>query len=276
MPERCVHAETLYTGREVKRNVHLVFRDTRVAAVSRKPRGACLGSFPVVTPALVDPHCHIGMHRAGEPDAEGETNDERDSVLPLADALDSIQMDDRAFASSVEAGVLYSCATPGSGNLVGGRTAVIRNWARNTDAAFLGRAGLKGAMGYNPMAVHRRGWKGTRPTTRMGGLAILREKLTAVRTRLDRTKKGKRAKDAEPLGPEEAALAALLQGRERFRVHAHKTDDILAVLRLAQAFGINLTIEHACGVNDIETFRILKRAGVSVIYGPLEIGRAHV
>ena len=108
----------------------------------------------MVTPALVDPHCHIGMHRAGEPDAEGETNDERDSVLPLADALDSIQMDDRAFASSVEAGVLYSCATPGSGNLVGGRTAVIRNWARNTDAAFLGRAGLKGAMGYNPMAVH--------------------------------------------------------------------------------------------------------------------------
>ena len=42
------------------------------------------------------------------------------------DALDSVQMDDAAFVSSMESGVLYSCVVPGSGNIIG--VLLVRRW----------------------------------------------------------------------------------------------------------------------------------------------------
>ena len=103
-----------------------------------------------------------------------------DSLLFLADALDSVQMDDSAFRDSVELGVLYSCVLPGSGNIVGGRSAIIRNYARTTTEALIARSGIKAAFGYNPMST--RDWKGTRPHTRMGALSLLRARLAQVKT----------------------------------------------------------------------------------------------
>ena len=69
-----------------------------------------------------------------------------DTMLFLADALDSVQMDDTAFRDSVEMGVLYSCVLPGSGNIVGGRSAIIRNFARTTTEALVGRSGHQGGL----------------------------------------------------------------------------------------------------------------------------------
>ena len=125
-----VRARTLYTGTSVLKDAYLLFDGTTIAGVSRAPKGEPAGEYPVVTPAFIDPHCHIGMERSGEPGSEGEANEQMDSLLFLADALDSVQMDDSAFRDSVEMGVLYSCVLPGSGNIVAGRSAVIRNWAR--------------------------------------------------------------------------------------------------------------------------------------------------
>ena len=75
------------------------------------------------------------MHRAGEPSAESEANEHLDSILVLPDALDSVQMDDRALQDAIEMGVLYSCVVPGSGNVIGGHSAVIRNYAKDSTAA---------------------------------------------------------------------------------------------------------------------------------------------
>lgn len=68
------------------------------------------------------------MHRAGEPLEEAEANEKFDSVLPHVDALYSIYMDDESFKESIEWGVLYSCVLPGSGNIIGGRGVIIRNY----------------------------------------------------------------------------------------------------------------------------------------------------
>jgi imidazolonepropionase-like amidohydrolase len=75
---KSVFAETLYTGDEVVRNVHLVFEGNQVKGVSKEVKGDFLGKFPVVTPAFIDAHSHIGMERAGEPGSEGEANDRMD------------------------------------------------------------------------------------------------------------------------------------------------------------------------------------------------------
>jgi imidazolonepropionase-like amidohydrolase len=269
---KSVFAETLYTGDEIIRNVHLVFEGNQVKGVSRELKGDFLGKFPVVTPAFIDAHCHIGMERSGEPGSEGEANDHMDSMLFLADALDSVQMDDTAFRDSIEMGVLYSCVLPGSGNIVGGRSAIIRNYARTTTEALIARCGIKAAFGYNPMST--RDWKGTRPHTRMGSLSLLRGRLAQVQCKLEKQRRGKTKSGGAPasdtLTAEDEIIRDMLTGKLGVRVHVHKIDDIASLLRLQEEFGLRVTVDHACDVNDGHIYSALKDCGIPVVFGPLD------
>lgn len=265
---KSLFAETLYTGDEVIRNIHLLCEGSVVKGTSMEPRGEFLGKFAVVTPAFIDAHCHIGMERSGEPGSEGEANEHMESLLFLADALDSVQMDDSAFRDSVELGVLYSCVLPGSGNIVGGKSAIIRNYARSTTEALIARAGIKAAFGFNPMST--RDWKGTRPHTRMGALSLLRAKLASVKAKVDKSRKRGKGGGDTSLTAEEEVVRDILRGRQAVRVHVHKIDDIASLLRLQEEFGIKVTVEHACDVNDGRIYAALKERGIPVVFGPLD------
>jgi imidazolonepropionase-like amidohydrolase len=209
----------VYTGTDVLENVYVNVEGNAIAGITTEPAGTLVGEYPVITPAFIDAHSHIGMVRAGEPSAESETNERMDAMLAHADALDSIQMDDSGFTDSIESGVLYSCVVPGSGNIIGGNSAVIRNYGKNTNAALIRRAGIKAAFGYNPMST--REWKGTRPFTRMGALAILRAKLHDVRQKM--AKEQAKADADVTYSAEEVILKSLLVGADRLRVHVHKS-----------------------------------------------------
>lgn len=264
-----IKAKLLYTGREVLRNARLRFENDTILEVAESPAGQPAEEYEVVTPAFIDAHTHIGMVRAGEPSAEDESNDKQDPVLAMADALDSLQMDDMALTDAVEFGVLYSCIVPGSGNIIGGRSAVIRHYASDSNRALIGRAGIKAALGYNPMSTTS--WKGNRPTTRMGAIAILRRKLEEVRRKerqfhdLD---EGERKKIS--FTPEEDVLLEVLSGKTVLRTHVHKIDDIAALLRLVDEFGIRVTVDHAMDVHKPEIFRELKQRNIPVVFGPLD------
>jgi imidazolonepropionase-like amidohydrolase len=265
---KSLFAETLYTGDELVRNIHLVFEGNVLKGTSMEPKGEFLGRFPVVTPAFIDAHSHIGMERSGEPGSEGEANERMESLLFLADALDSVQMDDSAFRDSVEQGVLYSCVLPGSGNIIGGRSAVIRNYSHTTTEALIARSGIKAAFGYNPMST--RDWKGTRPYTRMGALSLLRAKLAQVKAKIDKRGRGSKTAAESSLTAEEQVVRDILQCRQALRVHVHKIDDIACLLRLQEEYAINVTVEHACDVNDGRIYAALKERGIPVVYGPLD------
>jgi imidazolonepropionase-like amidohydrolase len=265
----CIFAKTIYTGESIVRDGYLVFGGSTIAGLSKTAKGQLLGEFEVLTPAFIDPHSHIGMERSGEPSAEGEANDHLDSILALPDALDSVQMDDKAFREAVEAGVLYSCVVPGSGNILGGQSAVIRNFAIDGTHALIGRAGLKAAFGFNPMSTRR--WKGRRPTTRMGAIAILRGKLSEVRQKNQQYRKARgRKKEEITFSAEDTVLRDLLTGRVRLRAHVHKIDDIAALLRLVDDFKIKLTVDHAMDVHQPEIFQELHKRKIPVVYGPID------
>jgi imidazolonepropionase-like amidohydrolase len=266
---KSVFAETLYTGKEVVKHTHVLFEGNTIKGVSTDRVGEFVGKFPVVTPSFIDAHSHIGMERSGEPGTEGEANERMETMLFLADALDSVQMDDTAFRDSVEMGVLYSCVLPGSGNVVGGRSAVIRNFARTTTEALIARSGIKAAFGYNPMST--RDWKGTRPYTRMGSLSLLRSRLAQVRSKLRVSKTTKpAAKSASELSAEDEVIQDILEGKVGLRIHVHKIDDIASLLRLQEEFGVRVTVDHACGVNDGHIYTLLKDRGIPVVFGPLD------
>lgn len=268
-----IRAKHLYTGREIKRDVCVNIRDREITSVGKRAAGECLGEFHTVGPALIDAHSHIGMHRHGEPAAESESNDRLDSILTLTDALDSVQMDDPAFEAAVAEGVLYSCVVPGSGNILAGMSAVIRHVAADTSAALVARAGFKSATGYNTMA--QSSWSGTRPTARMGAIALLRRALKDVQDKRQKRKSGRKGgkrsgSSDDDLDAGQRMLAEMLDGSLRLRVHSHKTDDIACVLRLVDEFGLNVTIEHAMDVHDPHIFRELSDRGIPVVYGPVD------
>ncbi|MBT3272999.1 MAG: amidohydrolase family protein [Spirochaetales bacterium] len=262
---KAIHADLLYTGKDMKRDVYLIYTGKTITGIQKSWTGKVEKSYPVVTPAFIDPHAHIGLVRAGEPAAEAEANDQMDSFIIHADALDSVQMDDEAFTDSIEAGVLYSCVVPGSANIIGGKSAVIRNYGQNSSKALIDRAGIKAAIGYNPMSPGVRGWKGSRPYTRMGTFALLRGKLHDTKDKM------KKKKDpTELIGAEEEMLRRILKGLERLRVHVHKIDDIATLLRLVDEFKLKVTVEHTCDVNDADIYRELKKRNIQVVYGPLD------
>ena len=265
---QCILADTLYTGRAVLKDATVCFQGDRIVSAGRQRRGEQIGRFPVVTPAFIDAHNHIGMARAGEPENEAEYNEQMDSVITLTDALDSVQMDDTCLTDAVEMGVLYSCVMPGSANIIGGLSAVIRHYAPDTSSALIGRAGLKAAFGFNPTSV--RDWKGTRPSTRMGAMAILRGKLAAVREKMRKRRvRPARGPDAA-LSAAEQVLRDVLKRKLRLRAHVHKINDIAALLRLADEFGLDVSIEHACDVHQVEIFRQLRGRRIPVIFGPMD------
>jgi imidazolonepropionase-like amidohydrolase len=264
-----VFAKTIYTGKSVVFDAHLLFKGTKIKAVSKNKEGRRLGEFEVLTPAFIDPHSHIGMERSGEPSAEGEANEHQDSILALTDALDSIQMDDKALKDAVEMGVLYSCVMPGSGNIIGGHSAVIRHYAGSTTDALIARAGLKGAFGFNPMKTHA--WKGKRPTTRMGAAAMLRNRLDEVRQKMQKFRKARGSKKADiHFSAEDKVLRDLLSRKMPLRAHVHKIDDIAALLRLVDEFKVQVTVDHAGDVHQLDIFRELKKRGIAVVYGPID------
>jgi len=265
----CIYAKAIYTGKSVVEDAYLLFSRHQVADVSKRKQGKLLGEFAVLTPAFIDPHSHIGMARAGEPSDESEANDKLDAILALPDALDSVQMDDKAFLEAVEMGVLYSCVVPGSGNIVGGLSAVIRNYSKNSTEALISRAGVKAAFGYNPMSTQS--WKGTRPSTRMGAIALLRKRFDEVYQKMQRYRKarGKKKEDIT-FSAEDSVLRDVLVGKTRLRAHVHKIDDIAVLLRVVDEFKIKATVEHAMDVYHPEIFQELKKRKIPVIYGPID------
>ena len=252
---KAIRAKVIYTGipGKVIKNAYIVWENDVVKEITKDiPKDAeIVDEKPenVITPAFVDPHCHIGMHRAGEPTEEAEANEEYDSVLPHVDALYSIYMDDRSFKESIEWGVLYSCVLPGSGNIIGGKGVVIRNYAKNVEEAYIKHAGIKAALGFNPRRTTN--WKGLRPYTRMGSIVVFRKWLIKAKDALKLIEQGKKVK--EEFDPELRMLFPIVKGEEILRVHVHKEDDIMCLLMLRREFNLRITVEHACDVHSKET-----------------------
>lgn len=265
---KAVFAKLIYIGDDsVLPNAYVVFDGPRIADVVMSiPDCEIEGEYEVITPAFIDPHSHIGAGRAGEPDDEADINEEMDPLLFDVDVLDSIIMEDHSFKESVESGVLYSCVLPGSGNVIGGKSALIRNFSQNTRDAFMAHTGLKCAFGFNPKSTTE--WKGTRASTRMGAVALLRRELKRCRMSESLIKRGK--KDKDEIEPQHSYVCDLLERIQFLRIHAHKSDDIFAAIRLADEYNIDITIDHASDVHVQSTFDALKSRKIPLVYGPLD------
>ncbi|UCF09970.1 MAG: amidohydrolase [Candidatus Bipolaricaulota bacterium] len=243
-------------------------------------------SGKVVFPGLIDAHCHTGVFPDGIGLQDSDGNEMTDPITPHLRAIDAIHPGDQAFEDLREAGVTTINTGPGSANLIGGQTAVIKTAGRSVEEMLvLAPAGMKMALGENPKRVYGESKK--TPSTRMGNAGLLREWLVKARNyaekRADHERKqaefeagGEDAKRPDPfaidLRLEE--LSRVLARELPAHIHAHRADDILTALRIAEEFDLDLVLIHA--TEGYKVADILAERGTPCIVGPILFSRMKV
>ena len=197
-----------------------------------------------VTPGLIDAHSHAGMAEWGEPE-DGDFNEGTSATTPHVNALDGFHPRDEELQHAYQNGVTTVSARMGSGNVIGGVIVSMKTHGKVADRMLIKEDGMKAAMGENPKRFHGE-QKDRQPSTRPGVAATLRESFMAAEDYRERREQAR--EEGEPferdLGKEN--LVRVLEGELPLRVHAHRSDDIMTVFRLADEFDIDrLSIEHA-------------------------------
>ncbi len=267
----------------------VLIEDGKIRAVGKDiaiPRGGevvdATGKW--VTPGLIDAHSHVAIF--GEPmvEATNDGNEMSDPITPHVRAIDAINPADPAVKDTLSAGVTAVWTGPGSGNVIGGTGVVIKLSGRTVDEMVVpGSESMKMALGENPKRVY--GSQKKFPMTRMGNAAALREALVKTQNYMEKIRRAEedaaretkeKGVKVEPKYPERdlkmEMLAKVLRREMRCRIHCHRADDILTAIRIAEEFGLDITIEHT--TEGWKVADILAAKKIPCTVGPNDLYRA--
>jgi imidazolonepropionase-like amidohydrolase len=297
-----VNGDVVTVTRGTIRKGSILIEDGRIVAVGRDvgpiPKAARIfdARGKVVTPGLIDAHCHTGIFADGVASMEADGNEMTDPVTPHLRAIDAIHPEDMAFKDLREAGVTTINTGPGSGNLIGGQFACLKTKKATTveEMLVLAPSGMKMALGENPKRVY--GGQKKPPSTRMGNAAELRTTLIAAQNYRDKLARyaekkaryeddlsqweakpeGAREQRPQPPEPPERnlkleSLIPVLAGKLRAMIHCHRADDILTAVRIAEEFGLRFSLEHA--TEGYKVAGLLADKRIPCVVGPIFFSR---
>jgi len=230
----------------------------------------------IVTPGLVDPHCHIGLSEDSVGWNGDDVNESTHPVMPHMRGLDAIKDHDRYFGIALRKGITTVCTGPGSANIFGGTFCVLNTYGADIfEKTEVAEHSMKMALGENPRRVY--GHAGKEPKTRMASAAMMREWLTKARDykelwdeyETDMAKYDEKSDEKRPKKPtydvKLHAIKRLFEGLP-CKIHAHQSNDITTALQIAQEFDLKVTIDHCTeGYMIPET---LKKFPYQIIIGP--------
>lgn len=211
-----------------------------------------------VYPGFIDAHSHIGIAEDKISSQNDTSNENTNPITPTIRAIDCINPMDNAFHNAIAAGITGVMAGPGSSNAVGGQFAFIKTHGRCIDdMAVLAPAAIKIAFGENPMNCY--GLNGNMPSSRMGIASLIRQELFRARQYFSQNQSGNEDFTLE-------CYRELFEKKIPLKAHAHRTDDILTAIRIAEEFDLKLTIDH-CTEGHLIAEEIAK-SGYPAIVGP--------
>ena len=252
------------------RNGAILLRDGKIAAVGATvdaPGDADVvdGAGKYVTPGIIDTHSHVGAGAA--PGGQGtQNNDVNEATAPVTAHVwieHSVNPQDPQLPRVLAGGVTTIQVLPGSANLIGGRSAVLKVVPSRSvqGMKFPGaKHGLKMACGENPKRVYaQRG-----PSTRMANVAGYRAawiQAEGYRRRWDKWN-GNRQGDPpqRDLGLE--TLAEVLRGNILVHNHCYRADEMMQMIDIAKEFGYKIRSFHH-GVEAYKIADVLAREGIS-------------
>ncbi len=220
----------------------------------------------LVTPGLIDAHCHIGLWEEGI-GFEGEDGNEAvEPITPHMRAIDGINPMDQGFQDAIEGGVTCAVTGPGSANVIGGTFAAIKTCGKKVDDMIIKEpVAMKIAFGENPKRVYDEQHKS--PVTRMAIAALLRETLFEAQKYMEDLEASKEDPDQKPdFDIKLHSMLPVLKKEIPLKAHAHRADDIFTALRIAKEFNLDITLDHCTEGHLI--VEELKAAGKPCLIGP--------
>ncbi|MEP6990628.1 MAG: amidohydrolase [bacterium] len=234
------------------RNGSVLLRDGRIAEVGASvtaPADAMVidGAGKYLTPGIIDTHSHIGG--GGVPADNGtQLNDVNEATNPVTANVwveHSVWPQDPQFPRTLAGGVTTLQVLPGSANLIGGRSVVLKVVPSRSAQGmkFPGaRYGLKMACGENPKRVYAsRG-----PSTRMGNVAGYRAAWIQAEAYRRKWDKWNAKHEGDPptrdLGLE--TLAEVLRGNIFVHNHCYRADEMMQMIDVAKEFGYKIRSFH--------------------------------
>ena len=213
-----------------------------------------------VTPGLIDVHSHLGVYPSPGVEANSDGNEATSPTTPNVWAEHSVWPQDPGFRTALAGGITSLQILPGSANLIGGRSVVLKNVPSITyqGMKFPGaKQGLKMACGENPKRVY--GERTTFPSTRMGNVAGYRDQwVQAAEYLRDQQeyehKKANGDKDAKPPKRDIKldTLAAVLKGDILVHMHCYRADEMATILDMSKEFGYHVSAFH----HAVEAYKI--------------------
>jgi imidazolonepropionase-like amidohydrolase len=210
------------------------------------------GTGRFVTPGLIDAHSHLGVYAAPGTESQSDGNEATDPVTAQVWAEHSFWPQDPQIPLAIAGGITVIEVLPGSANLIGGRSAILRLIpARTVQEMKLPGApyGLKMACGENPKRVYAE--KG--PSTRMGNVAGYRQAFADAQEYARKWKDyAEKGKDQPKRDLKLETLADVLAGRILVQNHCYRADEMAQMLDLAREFGFHIRSFH----HAVEAYKI--------------------
>lgn len=252
-------------------NGSILLRDGKIVEIGatvNAPANAIVidGTGKYVTPGIIDPHSHIGAGAApGGGTALDDVNEATSPVTAQVWIEHSVWPQDPQFPRSLAGGVTTIQVLPGSANLIGGRSVVLKIVPSRSvqGMKFPGaKYGLKMACGENPKRVY--GQRGG-PQTRMGNVAGYRAawiRAVAYRKRWDKWLADKKGDPPDrDLGLE--TLAEVLRGNILVHNHCYRADEMAQMIDIANEFGYKIRSFHH-GVEAYKIADVLARDSIAL------------
>ncbi len=230
----------------------------------------------MVTPGLIEAHCHVGVSQQAGLNFGNDTNEMTDPIVPEMRGYDAVKPQDEAFPLALDAGITTVATGPGSGEIFAGTFCILKTHGKTIeDMCIVEDSFMKIALGENPKRLF--GTKGKMPVTRMAIAAMLRENLTKAKKYDEKMKKynadvqaGKEDAKEPEYNAKLAALSKVFNGLP-VKMHAHQQNDIVTAIQIMKEFGLKGTIEHASESHLITDY--IKDNDIKVIIGPTLVGK---
>jgi imidazolonepropionase-like amidohydrolase len=217
-----------------------------------------------VTPGIIDIHSHLGDYPSPGVQSLSDGNEATSPARPEVWAEHSVWPQDPGFSRALANGGITSLQIlPGSANLFGGRSVVLKNVPARTmqGMKFPGAPyGLKMACGENPKRVY--GSKNQMPQTRMGNIAYVRQ--TWIKAKEYDRKWTKYEKSGGEIPAQDLAMDTLrgvLHGKILVQNHCYRADEMAIMFDVAKEFGYKISAFH----HAVESYKIadmLKENGI--------------